>query len=227
VIILVFDKIIAIFEKFESEHKNETYKYLEEIFLEVRPYYNDYIKREFPDKNVNQKWRNDKGRYFEQLIIYIIKKEIKNLDVKVIHESELSKKEHEMLKRNLLVDFGKYGCYLPDADLILYLPDDSSILGIISSKTSLRERFTQTVYWKMKLKNNENTKHIKVFLFTMDNMLNYKNEKIKEIKKTKKRAILETELDGSYILNRNVIEGDTIKSFASFINDLKKILNND
>jgi hypothetical protein len=43
------------------------------------------------------------------------------------------------------------------------------VLAILSFKTSFRERFTETPYWKLKLKEQKITENIKVLMVTTDN----------------------------------------------------------
>ena len=125
------------------------------------------------------------------------------------------------VKRNLLVDFREFGYYLPDVDLIIYKPDTSEIVAVLSSKVTLRERIAQTGYWKIKLASDEATKHIKVYFVTPD------EDGTLTIKKPAKkgRAIVETDTDGSYVLSETDIEeSDKVKMFDKFIDDLKKLL---
>lgn len=138
------------------------------------------------------------------------------------NSSNLSK-ELSTVKRNLLVDYGEFGSHLPDVDIIIYDPSTYKVIAVISSKVTLRERIAQTGYWKLKLFQDEATKHIKVYFITPDEdgTLTYK-------KPTKKgRAIVEVDLDGSYVLTEDEIEeSDKVKLFEYFIEDLKTLLKN-
>lgn len=62
---------------------------------------------------------------------------------------------------------------IPDGDLILYRFDEiiqkAEVLAISSFKTSFRERFTETPYWKLKLKEQKTTENIKILMITTDN----------------------------------------------------------
>jgi type II restriction enzyme len=124
----------------------------------------------------------------------------------------------------LAVDYGEFGLHLPDVDVIIYNPQTYKVLAVISSKVTLRERIAQTGYWKLKLFQDEATKHIKVYFITPDEdgTLTYE-------KPTKKgRAIVEVDLDGSYVLTEEKIEeSEKVKLFEHFIEDLKRLLNNE
>lgn len=125
------------------------------------------------------------------------------------------------MKRNLLVDFGKYGSHLPDVDIVIFDPKDSTIVAVLSCKVTLRERIAQTGYWKIKLASDIITNNIKVFFITPDEdgTLTYKNP----IKKS--RAIVEKDLDGSYVLSeKNIEESEKVKMFDRFIDDLRKLI---
>ena len=128
------------------------------------------------------------------------------------------------VKRNILVDYGEFGCHLPDADIVIYQPDTCKVLAIISSKTTLRERIAQPGYWKLKLAADEATKHIKVYLVTPDEDGALKKS---DAPPKKARAIVEVDLDGAYVLTETEIaDSEKVKPFANFINDLKRILDN-
>jgi type II restriction enzyme len=88
----------------------------------------------------------------------------------------------------------------------------------------LRERIAQTGYWKIKLSQDVVTKDIKVYFITPDEdgtlTLKYPAKK--------GRAIVEVELDGSYVLNNQALEeSDKVKFFHHFIEDLKALINNE
>lgn len=57
-----------------------------------------------------------------------------------------------------MVDYGKFGMHLPDADVIIFNPEECKALAVISSKSTLRERVAQTGYWFLKLKSSRLTK---------------------------------------------------------------------
>ncbi len=162
----------------------------------------------------------------EKLVQYILTDEVEELGLKVINGNMLERKinlskELSQVKRNLAIDYGEFGLQLPDVDIIIYNHKNYKVLVAISSKVTLRERIAQTGYWKLKLLQDKATEQIKVYFITPDEdgTLTYK-------KPTKKgRAIVEVDLDGSYVLTKENIEGsDKVKLFEHFIDDLKKLL---
>jgi len=175
-----------------------------------------------------QSWRAFKGKNLEKLIVHIIRGEVENMGLKVIEGNKLERTKAANLsralsevKRNLLVDYGKYGAHLPDVDIVIYCPKTNKIVAVISSKVTLRERIAQTGYWKLKLASDKVTKHIKVYFVTPDEDQTLAlRDPIK-----KGRAIVEADLDGSYVLCENEIEeSDKVKTFDKFIHDLKILL---
>ena len=135
-------------------------------------------------------------------------------------ESNLPK-DLGQVKRNLLVDYGEFGYHLPDVDMVIYNLKTQEVISVVSSKVTLRERISQTGYWKIKLKNQKLTEHIKVFFITLD------EDGTLIIKKPAKkgRAIVEIDTDGGYVLSESEIqESDKVKMFSKFIDDLKNFL---
>lgn len=169
-----------------------------------------------------------KGKNLEKLIEYIIKDEVKKLNLEIINGNILERtttanlpEKLNKVKRNLLIDYGEFGAHLPDVDIILFEPNTSKVIAVISCKVTLRERIAQTGYWKIKLASDEVTEHIKVFFVTPDE--DGTLTKLKPIKKA--RAIVETDLDGSYVLTEATIEESVkVKTFGQFIGDLKKLV---
>ena len=125
------------------------------------------------------------------------------------------------VKKNLLIDFGEFGCHLPDADIIVYNPESLRVIALISSKVTLRERIAQTGYWKLKLLEQEDTKHIKVYFITPDEDGTLTSAYLPK----KGRAIVEIDLDGTYVLTEaNLEESAKVKMFEHFIKDLKYLI---
>lgn len=229
--------LILIYDKYKAKYGNDAYKYLSKLFEEAKPIHKRYFlkSKKVQDKikkggipDHEQSWRAFKGKNLEKIIIYILKDVINGLGLEIIDGNKLEKtnsanlsKELSLVKRNLLVDYGEFGSHLPDVDIIIYNPETSKIVAVLSSKVTLRERIAQTGYWKIKLASDEATKHIKVYFVTPDEdgTLTIKNPA------KKGRAIVEIDTDGSYVLSKTDIEeSGKVKMFDKFINDLKRLL---
>jgi type II restriction enzyme len=221
-------------KKFYLEKKErfgiKTYKHISELLKEAKKIHKrDWLKQPTSNEDHEQSWRAFKGKNLEKLVQYIITDEVEELGLKVVNGNQLERttnltKELSQVKRNLAIDYGEFGLHLPDVDIIIYNPQNYKVLAVISSKVTLRERIAQTGYWKLKLFQDEATKHIKVYFITPDEdgTLTHK----KPIKKG--RAIVEVDLDGSYVLTEEEIEeSKKVKLFEHFIDDLKRLLKNE
>ena len=219
-----FEDLLQIYQKYERKYPHHVHQYISEILNDAKPAH----KACFSGNDHEQSWRSFKGKNFEKLIIYILKNEIHKLGLKITdgnhlersHEQNLSP-ELAMVKRNLLIDYGEFGYHLPDVDIIIYEPPTYRIIALLSSKVTLRERIAQSSYWKLKLLSQDLTKHIKVYFVTPDEdgTLTTRNPA------KKGRAIVEIDLDGSYVLgDKEIIESDKVKKFDKIIPDIEKLL---
>lgn len=203
------------------------YRHVSKLLKEAKIIHKkDWLKHPTPSGDHEQSWRAFKGKNLEKLIQYIITEEVEELGLKVINGNKLERSkslpiELSQVKRNLAIDYGEFGLHLPDVDIIIYHPVTYKVLVAISSKVTLRERIAQTGYWKLKLLQDNVTKHIKVYFITPDEDRTLTHKK--PIKKG--RAIVEVDLDGSYVLTEEKIEeSDKVKLFEHLIDDLKKLL---
>ena len=174
---------------------------------------------------LGEKWRASKGYTFRERILYMITAPIESLGLKVVESSELEGiklvPQLDAVKRNVVIDYGEFGMQLPDADVIVYSPENSQIIAVISSKISIRESVVQTGYWKSKLLESENTAHIKVYLITPD-----RDKDLTRMDPAERaRVIAETDLDGTYVLTAEELEeSDKVKLFEHFIEDLRQVI---
>lgn len=231
------EDLIKMYKSKKVKYGKDAYKYISSILSDAKEKHKvTFLKSPTAEKarkvgrepDHEQSWRAFKGKNLEKLIEYIISDEIKNLGLEIINGNSLEKTDGKNLsdelnkvKRNLLVDYGEYGCHLPDVDLIIYEPKTAKIIAVLSSKVTLRERVAQTGYWKVKLTTNSLTRHIKVYFITPD------EDGTLVVKKPAKkgRAIIETDTDGCYVLSEiDIEESKKVKTFDKFIPDLKKLL---
>lgn len=221
---MTYKDIISVYENKKKIYKKDTYKYISKLLKEIKEIYiQDALSRGITD--TEQSWRAFKDKNLEKLIEHIIKDEIEKLNLSIINGNILEHNKYsdnnklDLLKRNLVIDYGEFGMHLPDVDIIIYEPNKSKIIAVLSVKVTLRERIAQTGYWKLKLMNSNITKDIKVFFITLD------EDDIFSKKPAKKgRAIVEVDTDGCYILTENEFEKSSkVKLFSEFINDLKKL----
>jgi len=229
--------LIKLYEEKKKQFGAKAYQHISNLLREAKEIHKkDFLKSETAKRAVaegrqpdhEQSWRAFKGKGLEKLAVHIIKDEVEKLGLKVVEGNTLERtnsknlpEELSKVKRNLLIDYGEFGAHLPDVDIIIYEPETCTITAVISSKVTLRERIAQTGYWKIKLSQDEATKHIKVFFVTPD------EDKTLSIKTPAKkgRAIVEIDTDGSYIMSEEEIEeSDKVKKFDKFLTDLKKLI---
>ena len=221
--------LMPILEKYlEKYGKAEIHKYFFEILNETK----GIFQEKYNDTN-GQKWRNESGTMLELLVIYFLHKEIMELGYDITTDDEINSSNSGILEKvwhNIVLKYGKYSI-LPDSDIVIYNPKTAEVKAIISCKSSVRERFAQTLYWKVKLSTNERTKNIKMYFVTVDKEYNEKKTGFKkpsldiQVNKepTKPRILLEYEMDGVYVTRDMKDESDKVKMFDKFIDDLKNL----
>jgi type II restriction enzyme len=214
----------GLYETKKKKHGDKAYRYISELLREAK----EKHRQDFGGNDHEQSWKAFKGKNLEKLIEYIIIDEVHNLGLEVINGNSLERTRGKNLneqlgkvKRNLLVDFGEFGHHLPDVDIVIYHPETCKVVAVLSSKVTLRERIAQTGYWKLKLASDQITKHIKVYFITPDE----DGTLTTKFPSKKGRAIVEVDLDGSYVLSEATIEeSEKVKTFDKFIEDLRKII---
>jgi len=226
---VIYEDLEKLYDEMKNEFGDDAYKHVSELLAKAKIIHKlDWIKAH-PNGDHEQSWRSFKGKNLEKLIQYIIVDEVEELGLRVVNgnlleHSENLPKELSIVKRNLTIDYGKNGMYLPDADIVIYDPNTYKVLVLISVKSSMRERITETGYWKLKLLENKNTRNIKVYFVTLD-----EDESLtRKYPESKGRAIVESDLDETYVLTEEDIEeSDKVKPFSYFIEDLKELLENE
>lgn len=221
---MTIDDLIKLYEEKKKKYGKEAYRYISTLLREAKIQH----QKDFKGDDHEQSWRAFKGKNLEKLIEYIIVDEVRSLGLEVVNGNTLERtnganlsKELSLVKRNLLIDYGEFGSHLPDVDIIIYNPKTSKIVAVLSSKVTLRERIAQTGYWKIKLASDKVTQHIKVYFITPDE----DGTLTTKIPAKKGRAIVEADLDGTYVLSEiNVEESSKVKMFDKFIEDLRKLI---
>ncbi len=207
----------------------EAYRSVSKLLHDAKERHKQDFLQEKPNGDHEQSWRAFKGKNFEKLIQHIITESIEALGMKVINGNQLERSkrlslELSRVKRNLAIDYGKFGLHLPDVDIVVYNPKNSHVIAVISSKVTLRERIAQTGYWKLKLMESETTEHIKVYFVTPDEDGTLTNTYLPK----KGRAIVEIDLDGTYVLTEaDLEESSKVKLFEHFIEDFKQLIKDD
>ncbi len=222
--------VIVLYEKYKNKYGKHAYKYISKILIEAKEiHYQDFLKNPTPKGDFEQSWKGIKGSALEKLIDFILNEQITLLGLKIISGKTFENAnpknlsiELQNVKRNLSIDFGKFGFHIPDVDLVVYVPKEPfKVIAILSSKSTLRERIAQSGYWNIKIKQYALTKHIKVFFVSPDEDGEFDvNDKM-----SKSRAIVEADLDGAYVMTESEVkESEKVKMFDKFIDDLKNLI---
>ena len=171
-------------------------------------------------------WHAAEGDTFRERIRHIITDPIEKLGMRVVTRYELENsstlsEELEGVKRHLTIDYGEFNSYLPDVDFVIYTPENSRVIAVISCAVKLKNRVIEKAYWKHKLLTDGNSASIKFYLITADID---KTLQIVDLPK-RERVIAEVDLDGTYVLtSENLEESDKVKLFEHFIEDLKQVI---
>jgi type II restriction enzyme len=225
---MTINDLIKMYEAKKNLYGVSAYKYISQVLTEAKEQHKNAFFQsktalnalkagKMPDHE--QSWKSFKGKGLEKLVEHIIQEEVKKVGLAVVNGGNIAKTK--AIEQRLLLDFGQYGSHLPDVDLIIYKPQTYKVIAILSSKVTLRERVSQTSYWKLKLESNKTTEHIKVFFITPDE----DGTLTQKTPAKKGRAIVEIDTDGCYVLSEtDVEESDKVKIFDKFITDLKKLL---
>jgi len=133
-------------------------------------------------KSVNQAWRSCKGKLYEFAVFNYIKSVVE---------------ENEFFRKHLSVEFGKNQVVIrnwteifPDLDIVITEQKTKKVKAILSCKTSLRERLTESAFWRREFE-KIGLDSIKVVLVTTD--------KDNELKGEKNRYILLHVIDCTFI----------------------------
>ena len=175
---------------------------------------------------LGKNWRTAEGDTFRERIRRIITDPIENLGMGVVTRYELEKsstlsEELESIKWHLRIDYGEFNSHLPDVDFIIYTPENSRPIAVISCLVHLKGQIIEQAYWKHKLQREKNKASIKFYLITADID---KTLQIVDLPK-RERVIAEADFDGTYVLTTEALEeSDKVKLFEHFIEDLKQVI---
>jgi len=117
-------------------------------------------------KSADQAWKSCKGKLYEYAVFKTVSAIVS---------------QDDMLKNRLIVAIGgaitlyeskiairNWSEIYPDADIIIIDRETNKVKAILSCKTSLRERLTETAFWKRELERFKETKDVKVIFVTTD-----------------------------------------------------------
>jgi type II restriction enzyme len=232
------EELKAKWKDFVKKNGDEAYCRIDKFLTDLEKAYKKNKVKEFQRKGADfqtasvkarQSWVVYVGNMLESIIHLAVEPIVKKYGAKIISDREIRRNttnaELDLVRRALLVHFNRYS-FLPDADLVIYRYNKKQnvvkILAILSVKNSFRERYTETPYWKLKLKESQITRGIRVFMVTTD-----RDDEISYAEKpSKARVILEYELDGVYITKKKeeFNASDKIGNLTDLFEELIRIL---
>lgn len=177
---------------------------------------------------LGRSWRASDGDTFQDRIRHVITDPIEKLGTKVVTRYELVKdsilpEELERVKQHLAVDYEEFNAYLPHVNLVIYTPENAHIIAVIVCEVNLeKRRIFDMAYWKLKFQADKDSATIRYYLVTADIDETLKSS---DLSQQIVRSIIETDLDGAYVLTTEPFEeSDKVKLFEHFIEDLKQLL---
>src|SRR3989338_11379699 len=126
--------VINLYEEYRKRYGAEAYKHISALLIEAKAiHYQDFLKHPTPKNDHEQSWKGFKGNALERLIDHILKEQIFALGLKLVRGKKFERTYPENLttelqhvKRNLSIDFGKFGFHIPDVDLVVFNPTRST-----------------------------------------------------------------------------------------------------
>jgi len=219
----LFEKLEEIYENIvkEEEFQEDWIKALEN-FDEITENKLKLILKEFypVQKSRDQAWKSCRGLLYERVVFKTLK-QIINKDDELKKKFEVITGEEgvkeEFLKEQIVIR--NWNEIWPDADILLINKKDSRIKAIISCKTSLRERLTETAFWKREIEERHGSKIFVIFITS---------DKDEELKNETNRYIILHVIDYTFITNKKkyeeihkTFENRPISEFGVVLKNLK------
>ncbi len=186
---------------------------------------------EYQTIDERQRYVSKSGEEWENKVMKFVNEELKKLKADLIMIKGKSIPKNSLLWEKLAIPVGKPGSEQKiwgDIDLVVVNKEKNPI-AVISCKTSLHGRFSETLFYAVVLKNL--VEDLKVLFATPDKGRQQKggiwqSEWGSEDKPTKDRLLGSYYLDGIYILNKNTKLGGIVKSLEDLPRDLIKYATN-
>ena len=184
-------------------------------------------EREYNTVDERQSYVQKSGQEWENKVMNFVNERLKKLGSNLVVINGKTVKKGSELWNKLAIPVGKHGSTQKiwgDIDLIVIDKQENPI-AVISCKTSLHGRFSETLFYAVVLK--DLIEELKVVFATPDKGRQQKKGKWQsewgsEEKPTKDRLLGSHYLDGVYILNPNTKLGGMIKHLEELPKDLIK-----
>ena len=95
-----FEDLILLYEKYKKKYGEKAYNKISVLLKEAKEIHKKHWENNpTPNKDHEQSWRAFKGKNFEKLIYYIIKKEVENMGLKIVDGNKLEKNQVKQFAR--------------------------------------------------------------------------------------------------------------------------------
>lgn len=118
-------------------------------------------------KSRNQAWKSCKGEFYEYAVFKALNQIISQKE-KLLEKFEILEGDKALPQHREEIAIKNWSEIFPDVDILVIEKKARNVKAVISCKTSLRERLTETAFWKRELERNPHTKDIKLLFVTTD-----------------------------------------------------------
>ena len=188
--------IREVVQEYIKSNGDDAWKNLDNHKSKVKSEYISELKRREPHKDAKQSWRSVSGDFLELFVESYISDNTSS-GTEISRESETP----QTVKDSIRLEFNSESV-LPDSDVIVH--DGQEASAIISCKSSIRERVSQTLFWKISIE--EQIGHIDFHFVTMDS-----DDELAE--GLKWRPIVSDAMDGVYVFETGDKIDDKIRPF--------------
>lgn len=129
------EDLFKIYQTKKAQYGAEAYRHISSVLKEAKKQH----EKEFTGVDHEQSWKGFKGNALEGLILHIINDEITSLGLKIVKGKKFERTKPENLstelkhvKKNLSIDFGKFGFHTPDVDLVIFDPKTYKVIAVLS-----------------------------------------------------------------------------------------------
>ena len=167
-------------------------------------------------------WRNWRGKTLKLLVAHLATQALEagGVNLAVATDSDLWGKGRNAdlapISRAIEVDFHPFGRCRPNVNLVVYDPASHRVVAALWCKTRTRERLPVLAYWRSKMRESSASPSVRVGLVTLD-----QDDGLRKDKRpfTKDQAIVNSDLDMTYVLAPEFFETPRVKRFATFADD--------
>jgi len=115
----------------------------------------------------DQAWKTCKGSLYEYAVFRYIQNIIEN-NISLKNKITVIMGDEALLSHKDQIVIRNWSEIFPDVDILIIEKETNLVRAILSCKTSLRERLTETAFWKRELEKTRDMSNIKLVFITTD-----------------------------------------------------------